>query len=130
TDTNQANHATTVMYNDGEGPRRRTGAYIALLVGLLALLGAGLFLLAHELGLGSSSRSEVAVATVIGKNQDDATGTLKAQGFKVKVESTENDAPANQVFDQNPKPEAKAHKGDTVTIFVSKGPTQGTVPAV
>src|SRR3954471_8960462 len=122
--------ATTVMTDDGEGPRRRTGAYIALLVGLLALLGAGLFLLAHELGLGSSSGSEVAVATVIGKSQDDATNTLKAQGFKVKAANTENDAPAGQVFDQNPKPEAKAHKGDTVTIFVSKGPPQVTVPAV
>src|SRR3954452_12465539 len=129
-DTTQAIPATTVMTDDGEGPRRRTGAYIALLVGLLALLGAGLFLLAHELGLGSSSGSEVAVATVIGKNQDDATGTLKAQGFKVKPNSVENDAPPGQVVDQSPKPEAKAHKGDTVTISVSKGPPQVTVPAV
>ncbi|MBV8561030.1 MAG: PASTA domain-containing protein, partial [Acidimicrobiia bacterium] len=33
------------------------------------------------------------------------------------------------VFDQNPKPDAKGHKGDTVTIFVSKGPPQVTVPS-
>src|SRR3954447_18181745 len=107
-----ATAATTVM-TDGEGPKRRTGAYIALLVGLLALLGAGLFLLAHELGLGSSSGAEGSVPTVIGKTQDEATGVLKAQGFKVKAETAENDAPADQVFDQNPKPEAKAHKDDT-----------------
>src|SRR5436309_14017821 len=131
-DSTQAIPATTVMTDDGdgEGPRRRTGAYVALLIGLLALLGAGLFLLAHELGLGSSSGSDVAVATVIGKSQDEATGVLKQQGFTVKAVNTENDAPAGQVFDQNPKPEAKAHKGDTVTIFVSKGPPQVTVPAV
>src|SRR5439155_1442188 len=85
----------------------------------------GLFLLAHELGLGSSSAAEVTVPTVINKSEADATGMLKAQGLKVKVESAENDAQAGTVFDQNPKPEAKAHKGDTVTIFVSKGPPGG-----
>jgi serine/threonine-protein kinase len=37
---------------------------------------------------------------------------------------------AGLVVDQNPKPEAKAHKGDTVTISVSKGPPQVTIPAV
>src|SRR5207248_4778513 len=83
---------TTVMTTDGQGPRRRTGAYVVLLVGLLALLAGGLFLLAHELGLGSSSAAEVTVPTLISKNQDEATGILKAQQFKVKVESAENDA--------------------------------------
>src|SRR5207248_8943716 len=129
-DQTQAVPATTAaLADDGQGPRRRTGAYIALLIGLLALLGAGLFLLAHELGLGSSSASEVAVPTVIGKNVDDATNVLKGEGFKVKPQNAQNDAPAGQVFDQNPKPDAKAHKGDTVTISVSSGPPQVTIPA-
>jgi eukaryotic-like serine/threonine-protein kinase len=127
-DRTQAMPATTAVMTDGQGPRRRTGAYVVLLVGLLALLAGGLFLLAHELGLGSSSASEVNVPTVISKSQDDATGVLKNQGFKVKAESAENDAQAGTVFDQSPKPEAKAHKGDTVTIFVSKGPPQVAVP--
>ncbi|MBV9412808.1 MAG: Stk1 family PASTA domain-containing Ser/Thr kinase [Acidimicrobiia bacterium] len=118
--------ATTVM-TDGQGPRRRTGAYVVLLVVLLALLAGGLFLLAHELGLGSSSAADVAVPTVIGKNVDDATAALKAQGLDPKVTNVDNDAPAGQVVDQDPKPEAKAHKGDTVTISVSKGPPQVTV---
>src|SRR5437764_2711679 len=121
--------ATTVVTDNGQGPRRRTGAYIALLVGLLALLGAGLFLLGHELGLGSSSGAEVTVPTVIGKNQDDATNVLKGERFKVKLQSVQNDAAAGQVFDQNPKPDAKAHKGDTVTISVSTGPPQVATPA-
>jgi serine/threonine-protein kinase len=119
--------ATTVM-TDGEGPKRRTGAYVVLLVVLLALLAGGLFLLAHELGLGSSSGADVAVPTVIGKNQDDATALLKQQGFDVKVTSVDNDAQAGSVVDQDPKPEAKAHKGDTVTISVSKGPPQVAIP--
>jgi serine/threonine-protein kinase len=129
-DSTQAIPAMTVMKDDGDGPRRRTGAYIALLVGLLALLGAGLFLLAHELGLGSSSASEVTVPAVINQPQDQATTALKNAGLNVKVQSVDNDAAANTVVDQNPKPEAKAHKGDTVTISVSKGPPQVTIPAV
>jgi len=129
-DRTQAVPATTAMMtDDGGGPRRRTGAYIALLVGLLLLLAGGLFLLAHELGLGSSSGAQVAVPTVIGKTQDEATTALKAAGFDVKVQSTQNDAPAGQVFDQNPKPDAKAHKNDTVTISVSTGPPQVAVPS-
>jgi serine/threonine-protein kinase len=129
-DSTQAIPATTtVMTDDGEGPRRRTGAYIALLIGLLALLGAGLFLLAHELGLGSSSASQVTVPAVINQPQDQATTALKNAGLDVKPQSVDNDAAAGTVVDQNPKPEAKAHKGDTVTISVSKGPPQVTVPA-
>jgi serine/threonine-protein kinase len=125
-----ATAATTVM-TDGEGPKRRTGAYIALLVGLLALLGAGLFLLAHELGLGTSSAADVTVPTVINQPQDQATSALKAAGLDVKVQMVDNDTTAaGLVVDQNPKPEAKAHKGDTVTISVSKGPPQVTIPAV
>ncbi|MBV8981758.1 MAG: Stk1 family PASTA domain-containing Ser/Thr kinase, partial [Acidimicrobiia bacterium] len=120
---------TTVVAPVGQGPRRRTGAYVWLLVALLALLVGGLFLLAHELGLGSSTGADVVVPTVIGKNQQDATAALKAQGLDVKVQNTQNDAPAGQVFDQNPKPEAKAHKGDAVTISVSSGPQQVAVPA-
>jgi serine/threonine-protein kinase len=128
-DRTQAVPATTTVMTDGEGPRRRTGAYVVLLVGLLALLAGGLFLLAHELGLGSSSAAQVTVPAVFGRSQDDATSALKAAGFKVKVVSAENDAAAGTVFDQNPKADAKAHKGDTVTISVSKGPPQVTVPA-
>src|SRR5581483_10522319 len=121
--------ATTVMTDD-QGPKRRTGAYVVLLVVLLALLAGGLFLLAHELGLGSSAGADVTVPTVIGKSQDDATAVLKQQGLDVKVANVDNDAAAGQVVDQDPKPEAKAHKGDTVTISVSKGPPQVALPDV
>jgi len=120
----------TAAQTGADAPHRRTGAYVVLLLALLALLAGGLFVLAHELWLGSSSGTDVVVPTVIGKNQDDATATLKGEGLKVKVVSAQNDAPAGQVFDQNPKPEAKAKKGDTVTISVSSGPQMVAVPAM
>ncbi|MCU1449532.1 MAG: serine/threonine protein kinase, partial [Acidimicrobiales bacterium] len=109
-------------------PQRRTGAYVTLLLVLLALLAGGLFLLAHELGLGSQSGADVAVPTVLNKPQDEATGILRAAGFKVKTVPRESDQPAGTVSDQDPKPDARAKKGDTVTLGISKGPPQVTIP--
>jgi beta-lactam-binding protein with PASTA domain/predicted Ser/Thr protein kinase len=111
-----------------QGPQRRTGAYVTLLLVLLAILAGGLFLLAHELGLGSQSGADVAVPTVLNKPQDEATGILRAAGFKVKTASRDSDIAAGLVVDQNPKPDVRAKKGDTVTIGISKGPPQVTIP--
>src|SRR5205814_8607995 len=51
------------------------------------------------------------------------------QRLKPKVESVDNAAPADQVGNQSTTAAAKAHKGDTVTLSVSKGPPQVTVPS-
>src|SRR5207247_8992387 len=74
------------------GPRRRTGAYVVLLVVLLGLLGGLLFLLARQLGLGTGSAAQVTVPQVIGKTEDDARALLIGAGLKVKAEQHENDA--------------------------------------
>ena len=128
-DATQAVPATTVLPGGpgGQGPTRHTGRYVALLVVLLALLAGGLFLLGRELGLGSQAAAEV-VPSVIHKTQDEATGILRGAGFKVKVQHVDNDADANTVVDQDPKPDARAKKGSTVTISVSRGPPQVQVP--
>ena len=116
-DATQAVPATTVLPGGpgGQGPTRHTGRYVALLVVLLALLAGGLFLLGRELGLGSQAAAEV-VPSVIHKTQDEATGILRGAGFKVKVQHVDNDADANTVVDQDPKPDARAKKGSTVTL--------------
>src|SRR5437763_16488959 len=72
------------------GPRRRTGAYIALLLILLALLGGVLFLLARSLGVGSGG-TKVAVPNVIGLAEDDANRTLTDAGFVVDKTTQPND---------------------------------------
>ncbi|MBV8162013.1 MAG: PASTA domain-containing protein, partial [Acidimicrobiia bacterium] len=118
--------ATTAMTE--ERPRRRTGAYVVLLLVLLALPAGGLFLLAHELGLGSSAAADVTVPTVINQPVDQATTALTSAGLKVKTQSVDSDQQAGTVLDQNPKPDTKAHKGDTVTLSVRKGPPQVMVP--
>src|SRR5439155_10832524 len=128
-DATQAVPATTVLPGGpgGQGPTRHTGRYVALLVVLLALLAGGLFLLGRELGLGSQAAAEV-VPGVIHKTQDEATGILRGAGFKVKVQHVDNDADANTVVDQDPKPDARAKKGSTGNISVSRGPPQVQVP--
>jgi eukaryotic-like serine/threonine-protein kinase len=107
--------------------RPRTGAYIVLLILMLALLGGLLYLLGRSLGyFHSGSSAPVAVPSVIGLPADQAGTALRAQGFKVTTDQQNSDATANTVFDQDPKAGAKAAKGSTVTIRVSKG--QGTAP--
>jgi len=110
-----------------EGPRRRTGAYVLLLVVLLAMLAGGLFLLGRELGIGSSGAAQI-VPNVINKTEPEATKTIKDAGFKVKTQKREDNAAAGTVVDQNPKAEARASKGSTVTLVVSTGPPQIAVP--
>src|SRR5205807_9227573 len=60
-------------------PQRRTGAYIAVLVVLLAVLAALLFLLGRQLGLfsGSSGAQLVIPSDVLGKTGTDAANELK-----------------------------------------------------
>jgi beta-lactam-binding protein with PASTA domain len=125
-DRTQAIPAATAMGDDG-GPKRRTSAYVVLLVVLLALLAGGLFLLGRELGLGTSGAAQV-VPNAIGKTQDEATKLLTDAGFHPKIQKREDNATAATVIDQNPKPEAKASKGSDVTLIVSSGPPQVTVP--
>jgi beta-lactam-binding protein with PASTA domain/predicted Ser/Thr protein kinase len=125
-DATQAVPATTALAT-AENPKRRTGTYVILLVVLLALLAGGLFLLARELGLGTQAAAEV-VPSVLGKTEADATSTLKVAGFKVKSTQQDSDQALGTVIDQNPKAEAHANKGSTVTIFVSRGPPQVAVP--
>jgi eukaryotic-like serine/threonine-protein kinase len=113
------------------GPPRRTGAYIALLVILLAALGVLLFLLARSLGVGDKTTSTFTLPSVLGKNEVEATRILEGLGLRVEKQQLPNQqTPAGNVFDQSPPPSAKVAKGDTVTLKVSQGPATDTVPDV
>src|SRR5438552_1178884 len=94
----------------------RTGAYIVLLLLMLGLLGGLVYLLGRSLGyFHTGSASPVAVASVIGQPPDQATTTLRGQGFNVATQQLSSDATANTVFDQDPKAGTRAAKGSTVT---------------
>jgi len=115
-----------------EAPARSgMGRYVALLLGLLAVLGVLLWLLASQLGLFDKAATRVAVPTVVNLTEDQARTRLEAKGFKVKVEHKANDTvESGKVFDQTPDADVKADKGSEVTIVVSSGAAPLTVPNV
>lgn len=73
----------------------------------------------------------VKVPDVTGKPKADAQRILEQAGFKVKVVEAYSDAVAKgMVVSQDPSPGVSLDAGGTVTITVSKGPEQVTVPDV
>jgi eukaryotic-like serine/threonine-protein kinase len=115
-------------YTAEEPPRKRTGLYVGLLVVLLLLVAGILFFVGRNLG---SSTKQVTVPNVIGQKALDATNALTSAGFKVTSTNQQNDTvPEGQVFDQDPKGNAKADQGSTIQITVSGGVGKVEVPNV
>src|SRR5206468_6210030 len=107
--------------------RRRRIGVAAIVTALILIVGLGLFLLARSLG--SSPPQAIAVdSSVIGKTVEVAKEILASQGF-TNVTTTErpNQQPAGIVTDYNPK---TAVPGDLITLTVSSGPAQVSVPNV
>ncbi|MFE2011637.1 Stk1 family PASTA domain-containing Ser/Thr kinase [Streptomyces sp. NPDC059491] len=69
------------------------------------------------------------VPDVVEQSQERAEESLKAKGFKVKVEQEESDEDPGTVLRQNPQGGTKAEKNSEVTITVAKK-NQTTVPPV
>ena len=70
----------------------------------------------------SSGASSVEVPNVVGKTESDAGSALEKAGFKYDVQPESSSTVAKgTVIRQSPSSGASAKKGDTITIFVSKG---------
>jgi serine/threonine-protein kinase len=71
------------------------------------------------------------VPDVVGDRSAIASQRLQNAGFEVNIETVVNaDVPTDRVATQRPQPGDQAEEGSTVTIIVSSGPGQGTVPGV
>jgi serine/threonine-protein kinase len=78
-----------------------------------------------------SAPDEVPVPNVIGKGENQARQTLGEEGFEVApTEFVASDKPAGKVVDQDPTGDTYVAPGSTVTITVSSGPPEVTVPDV
>jgi serine/threonine-protein kinase len=70
------------------------------------------------------------VPSVIGQLYDSAAGTLQGQGFAVARKDVDSSQPKDVVIDQKPSGGAGLARGGTVTLYVSKGPKESTIPDV
>ncbi len=102
--------------------RRRIWLWVALAVALLAGAGAAAYFLTRP--------AQVVVPPVVGEQFDVAKTQLLNKGFQVHELTTTSNHPPNSVFAQNPVGGAKADKSSTVTLTVSTGPGNTSVPAV
>jgi len=79
----------------------------------------------------SSGPGDVAVPNVVGQSESDATAALRAEEFGVDVEREASDTvDEGVVISQRPGGGTQAAKGSDVTIVVSTGPEQVTVPGL
>ena len=104
--------------------KSKTGRNIAI-VALLLVLFAGLGYGTYYWTVGN----KVEMPKVTAKTQEDATDQLELLGLEVKAEEAPNPTfKEGTVADQKPKPKTQIAKGETVTLIVSSGPEQVTVP--
>jgi serine/threonine-protein kinase len=110
-----------------EDPRERgrRGLWWALAV-LIALLLAGGGVAAYLL----TRPKQVVVPAVVGEQLDVARAQLLNKGFKVNPQYERNKRRSGDVFFQSPTGGDKADKGSTVTLTVSSGPGNVSVPGV
>lgn len=77
----------------------------------------------------SKGRQPIAIPSVAGKSQQEATKLLKSAGFKVKTKTEDSPKSKGTVLDQRPA-KGKAVPGTTVVLTVSTGVQMATVPNV
>ena len=116
----------TQVYDDyPEEEKSKAGKYILITLLVLGLLSLGAFLLVNLLG----GSTEVDVPDVVGLSEDRAAEDLEDAGLEVRARDRSNaEVDEGDVFRQDPEAGATAEEGDTVTIFVSSGPGEVTVP--
>lgn len=79
----------------------------------------------------SNGEKKSQVPDVTGYSEDKARQTLEALKFSVSIkEDNSDDVPAGQVIMTDPAAGAEAKEGDTITVVMSKGPEQVSVPNV
>ncbi|MGQ0742933.1 MAG: Stk1 family PASTA domain-containing Ser/Thr kinase [Acidimicrobiales bacterium] len=109
--------------------RSRTGTYIVVLAGLLAVLAALLFLLSRELS-GGGGTDQVAVPDVVDAMVADARRTLEGAGLTVRQNEEEADGASGRVLGQDPPPGRRVERGSEVSLRVSVSAVPTPIPSV
>ena len=122
-------------YDDYVEPPRRNGAFIAILLLLLAVLGGVLYFLADAVGVldgdDEPAAELITVPNVVGEQLESARQTLEELGFEVETEFEENpDFDDGEVIRQDPEGNSELEEGGTVLLTVSSGEPQLELPDV
>jgi eukaryotic-like serine/threonine-protein kinase len=123
-------YAPPAAYYDYDEPRRR--AIWPWIVALALVAGAlvGAYFLYRQIQQQLSS-STVRVENYVGLREINAVRKINGIGLQPNViRQFKADVDETTVFRQSPRPGAKTNKGNEVTIYVSNGPPQVTVPGV
>ncbi|WP_326690935.1 MULTISPECIES: PASTA domain-containing protein [unclassified Streptomyces] len=102
---------SVVSTDPSSGDERRPGAAVALTV---------------------SKGEPIDIPDVVGDEEADAADALRSEGLKVRIAAKRvfSEEDKGSVARQSPKEGARAAKGDTVTLTLSKGPDMVEVPDV
>jgi serine/threonine-protein kinase len=122
-------YAPPAAYYDYDEPRRR--AFWPWLLALVFVIGAivGGYFLYHQIQDQLSGASSVRVENYKGLREILADQKIRALGLVPNViRQPRADVQETYVFRQDPQPGAKVNKGGQVSIYVSSGPPQVTVP--
>ncbi len=78
----------------------------------------------------SKGLQPIDIPNVVGQLYDSAAGQLQGAGFAVARRDVESSQPKDTVIDQQPKGGGSGARGSTITLYVSKGPKEATIPDV
>ena len=105
---------------------------IFIIVASAIIIGAGIFALGSMLGWFGKEAKEVIVPDFVGKTYEEAEAIAKEKNLKLikgdEVFSDEQDE--GKIASQNPEKESKVREGKSITVNISKGKKDGTVPKI
>ncbi|TPE68163.1 Stk1 family PASTA domain-containing Ser/Thr kinase [Halalkalibacterium halodurans] len=105
-------------------PKKKRRKWLwAVLIVLFLLIGTGVTALA--LMPSWFQVDDVDVPDVRESSFEEAEAELRSLGLEVEREDVEDDAPAEEVVSQHPRPGSVVKQGSTVRLFVSTGPEEG-----
>ncbi len=78
----------------------------------------------------SEGPKPVAIPPVVGVPYEQAAAQLQGAGFAVARRDVDSNDPKGTVVQEDPPANSLAAKGSTVTLYVSKGPTESVIPDV
>ncbi|HEV3364248.1 MAG TPA: Stk1 family PASTA domain-containing Ser/Thr kinase [Acidimicrobiia bacterium] len=111
-------------------PRRSAAPFVLVLIGLLVLLAGLGYLLAKQLS-GDGGGDLVTVGNYVGQKENDARLLIEHDGLKADITTEVNEQyPLGEVYAQDPAPNTRLEKGETVRLTVSGGKGQERVPDV